>query len=54
MASFQQSCGCWPAIITKKGFTRLTRTFDKKADAEAWARQVESEMDREPKNRVLL
>ena len=46
MASYQQRCGSWRAIITKKGFTRLTRTFDKKADAEAWARQVESEMDR--------
>lgn len=36
----------WQAKIRKKGHATLTQTFDKKADAEKWARHVESEMDR--------
>ncbi len=36
----------WQARIRKKGHPPLTRTFDRKASAEAWARQVEAEMER--------
>ncbi len=36
----------WQARIRKKGHPPLTRTFDRKASAEAWARQIESEMER--------
>ncbi|AKS23646.1 integrase [Leptospirillum sp. Group II 'CF-1'] len=46
MASFQKRSGSWRAIITKKGLPRQTRTFDSKAEAEAWATTVESEMVR--------
>ncbi len=46
MAYFQKRSGAWRAIIKKKGHDRQTRTFDTKAEAEAWARAVEAEMDR--------
>ncbi len=46
MAYFQKRSGSWRAIVKRKGFDRVTRTFDTKAAAEAWARQVEGEMDR--------
>ena len=46
MAYFQKRSGSWRAIIKRKGFDRITRTFDTKAASEAWARQIEAEMDR--------
>lgn len=35
----------WQARIVRKGYPRQFRTFDTKATAESWARQVESEID---------
>ena len=35
----------WQAQIIRQGFPAQYRTFDAKAEAEAWARQVEGEMD---------
>ncbi len=46
MASFQKRCGSWRAIVTKQGYPRQTKTFDTKAEAEAWAATIESEMAR--------
>ena len=46
MAYFQKRSGSWRAIIKRKGFERVTRTFDTKSEVETWARNVESEMDR--------
>jgi integrase len=46
MAYFQKRSGSWRAIVKRKGFDRITRTFDTKATAESWARQIEAEMDR--------
>ena len=46
MATFQKRSGNWRAIITKRGFPRQSRTFDTKAEAEAWAATVESEIVR--------
>jgi len=46
MAYFRKRSGAWEATIDKKGFKRLSRTFDTKADAEAWAKVTESEMVR--------
>ena len=46
MATFQKRSGAWRAIVTRKGFERLSRTFDTRVDAETWARQIESEIDR--------
>ena len=36
----------WQAHIRRRGYPAQVRTFDSKAKAEAWARQIESEMDR--------
>lgn len=46
MAYFQKRSGAWRAIVTRKGYDRITRTFDTKSEAEAWARDAEAEMDR--------
>jgi integrase len=36
----------WRAQIRRKGYPVVRKTFDSRADAEAWARSVENEMDR--------
>jgi len=36
----------WEAKIRKAGFPQLARTFESKADAMAWAAEVETEMRR--------
>lgn len=46
MATFQKRSGNWRAIITRKGYPRLSRTFDSKADAERWAGDIEGEIRR--------
>lgn len=47
MASFRQRGELqWQARINRKGFPAQVKTFSTRADAEAWARQVESEIDR--------
>ena len=45
MATFRKRSGAWQALIKRKGFGQIARTFDTKADAEVWARQLEAEMD---------
>ena len=46
MATFRKRSGSWQALVKKKGYGQIARTFDTKADAERWARQIEGEMDR--------
>lgn len=46
MASIQNRDGRWRALIRRKGFKPLCQTFDTKGQAQAWARQVEADMDR--------
>lgn len=47
MATFQQrEGGRWQVKIRRNGYPVQSRTFARKADAEAWARQTESEIDR--------
>ena len=46
VATFRKRSGSWQAIVKKKGFGQLARTFDTKAEAEAWAKVAESEMVR--------
>ena len=46
MAYFRKRSGAWEASIEKKGFPRISRTFDTKGEAETWAATVESEMGR--------
>lgn len=46
MASIWKRGDYWRVAIRKRGYPAQARTFDTKADAESWARQVETEMDR--------
>ena len=46
MASFRQRSNKWQARVKRDGFPDQVKTFEVKADAERWARSVESEMDR--------
>ena len=38
--------GTWQAKIKRVGWPQQTGTFDTRVQAEAWARQIEGEMDR--------
>lgn len=46
MAHFRKRSGAWEATVQKKGVGRISRTFDTRGDAEAWAKVTESEMVR--------
>lgn len=46
MASVIQVGEKWRALVRRKGFKTQCKTFAKKSQADAWARQVEADMDR--------
>lgn len=46
MASIRNRNGKWQARITRKGQRAVAKSFSNKQDAEKWARQLESEMDK--------
>lgn len=47
MATFKQrDSGWWQGVIRRKGQPQQSQTFQFKADAEAWARDIENKMDR--------
>jgi integrase len=46
MASFRQHGNGWQGRIRRRGYPDITKTFETKADAEMWARSVESEIDK--------
>ena len=46
MATFRKRSGSWQALVKKKGYGQIGRTFDTKADAEDWANVTEAEMTR--------
>jgi hypothetical protein len=46
MAGIWKRGGYWRAEIRRVGYPSQWRTFDTRAEAEAWARRIESEMDR--------
>jgi integrase len=46
MATFEPRSGNHRAVIRRKGYPTLKKTFKRKVDAEKWARSVENEMDR--------
>lgn len=47
MAVFdQRESGYWQARVRRKGWPPMSKTFQRKNDAEAWARGVEADMDR--------
>ena len=46
MATFRNRHGKWQARIVRKGLTPVSRSFLILQDAERWARQIESDMDK--------
>jgi integrase len=46
MASLRQRGGKWQARVIRDGYPDQTKTFESKADAEKWARSVESDIDK--------
>lgn len=45
MASFQQRGEKWRAVVRRKGHPTQTETFERKADAQRWARKIEGAID---------
>lgn len=46
MATFRQRLGKWQARVRIKGFPIETRSFNTKIEAQKWAREIESSMDK--------
>ena len=46
MASYRQRNGKWQARVLRDGYPAQTKTFATKADAEKWARSIETAIDR--------
>lgn len=46
MASIERRPGGWRAQVRRKGSPSISRTFDLRVDAEAWAREIERELRR--------
>lgn len=46
MATLRNRSGKWQARVVRKGHIPVAKTFQAKQDAERWARQVESDMDK--------
>ena len=46
MATLRNRSGKWQARVVRKGHIPVAKTFQSKQDAERWARQVESNMDK--------
>lgn len=45
MASFQQRGEKWRAVVRRKGHPTQIETFERKADAQRWARKIEGSID---------
>lgn len=47
MATFEQrTSGWWQAKVRRRGLPVQSKTFERKTDAEAWARDIENQIDR--------
>ncbi len=46
MATIRKLRGRWQAQVRRRGMAPRAKNFDQKADAEKWARSLESELDR--------
>jgi uncharacterized coiled-coil DUF342 family protein len=46
MAAIRKRCSSWNVQIRKKGYPLLSETFKDRKTALAWAKKVESEIDR--------
>ena len=42
----KRATGQWRARVRRKGYPDQSRTFGSRAEAEAWARLIESDMER--------
>ncbi len=56
MASIRKRNGKWQVQVRRSGYPALSKSFQRKADAVTWARQMEAEADRSglPTNRDVL
>lgn len=45
MASFEERCGKWRAVVRRTGYKPQSKTFATKTKAKEWARQIEVQMD---------
>ncbi len=45
-AIYKRGVGHWQALIRRKGYPTQSKSFKRRIDAEAWAREIEAEMDR--------
>lgn len=54
MTSIRNRNGKWQARITRKGEQPVAKTFQSKQDAERWARQIESDIDKGSYTNLLL
>jgi hypothetical protein len=46
MASIRERSGVWQARVRRKGFPDEVNSFTTKTEAQKWAREIESSMDR--------
>jgi integrase len=46
MATFRKRSNGWQVRVRRKGYSEVTKTFTTRSEASAWARVIESEMDR--------
>ena len=54
MATFTNRHGKWQARVQRKGQQPVSKSFQSKQDAEKWARQLESEMDKGSYTNLVL
>jgi len=54
MASIRNRNGVWQCRITRKGQLPISKSFINRADAEKWARQVESDIDKGSYTNLVL
>ena len=54
MASIRSRNGKWQARITRKGEQPIAKSFQSKQDAERWARQIESDIDKGSYTNLVL
>mgnify|MGYP000600760292 FL=1 len=46
MATIRKLRGRWQAQVRRRGMKQRAKSFESKADAEKWARELESQVDR--------
>lgn len=54
MATFRNRHGKWQARVQRKGQLPVSKSFQSKQDAEKWARQLESDIDKGSYTNLVL